>query len=209
MLYAIVDPQSAPGGNVVDLASRCLDGGARYLQLRAKLLPDVEVLRLASALVELSRGRAQFFLNDRPDLAALCGADGAHVGQDDLPALHARRALRPEQQLGLSTHTDEDVRAAVLAGVDLMGFGPVFPSGTKQGHADVTGPEGLARAVALARGTPVVAIGGITEENAAACGAAGAHAVAVIGALAQSADPAATARRIIEAFERGRAEGKA
>lgn len=200
MLYAIVDPDHAPGGNVIALATRCLAGGASYVQLRAKRLGDAELLRLAREVGGLCRGRARFFVNDRADLAALAGAHGVHVGQEDLLPARARRALLPGQWLGISTHNERQVEEALNAGAEILGFGPVFPSGTKVGHAAVTGVDGLRRAVVLAGPVPVVAIGGITEDNAGLCAAAGAHAVAVIGALAMAAEPEKKAQAIRAAF---------
>jgi len=207
MLYAIVDPEQTPGGDVVALAAQVLSGGASWLQLRAKNLPDDVLLSTAKALAGLARGRARFFINDRADIAALCGADGVHVGQTDLTVPDARSALHAGQHVGVSTHHAAQVARAVADGGDVLGFGPVFPSATKTGHAPVTGIEGLRAAVLAAGGTPVIAIGGIGAHNAAACAAAGAHAVAVIGALAQAADPRAAARAILAAFNSGRRVG--
>jgi thiamine-phosphate pyrophosphorylase len=115
--------------------------------------------------------------------------------------------MTDRQCLGVSTHSTDEVRGAVEQGVDMLGFGPVFPSSTKQGHAGVTGPDCLAQAVRAARGVPVVAIGGIDETNAGVCAQAGASGVAVIGALARAKDPCQMARRISLAFERGKPGG--
>ncbi|MBI5493866.1 MAG: thiamine phosphate synthase [Deltaproteobacteria bacterium] len=201
MLYALLDPEVAPRGDVLALADAVLRGGAAWVQLRAKRLPDGETLALARALRELTRGCAQLWMNDRADLAVLCQADGLHVGQEDLPVADARRVLRPGQRIGVSTHDLGQVREAVAAGADVVAYGPVFPSGTKSGHAQVTGVEVLREVAALAAGRPVVAIGGITVENAGACRRAGATHVAVIGALAHAADPEQAARALAQAAQ--------
>lgn len=205
MLYAIVDPEQSRGRDVVQLARLVLDGGASFLQLRAKKLDDAAHLTLARELRALTRGRAVFVVNDRADIAALCDADVVHVGQDDLSVEEARRSLKPHQKIGVSTHDEAQVKKAVLDGADMLGFGPVFQSGTKSGHAPVVGTEGLARAVMAAGRVPVIAIGGVTTENAEACARAGAASVAVIGALASAEDPAKAARDILTAFKRGKA----
>jgi thiamine-phosphate pyrophosphorylase len=185
------------------LARACLAGGATWVQLRAKGHDDRAVLELALKLAGVCRGRATFVVNDRADLAVLAGADGAHVGQEDLAPAAARRVLGPHRRLGLSTHNQEQVVSARELDVDHLGFGPVFPSGTKQGHAPVTGVQELARAVRAAQGRPVFAIGGIGAEEARACAAAGAAGVAVVGALARAEDAEATARAILSAFREG------
>ncbi len=199
VLYALLDPDVGAGRDVLGLASKVLDGGATWLQLRAKNLPDAQVLELGTALVALSAGRAGVWINDRADLAALCGAYGVHVGQEDLTVAQARKVLRPGQRVGVSTHDLSQVERAVADGADVVAFGPVFASPTKQGHAAVTGPEVLREVRARAGDRPVVAIGGITAQNAAQCLAHGATHVAVIGALAHASDPKAAARAVVEA----------
>jgi thiamine-phosphate pyrophosphorylase len=200
-LYALMDPEVAPRGDVLALAGQVLRGGATWLQLRAKTLGDGDTLALAHKLREMTRAAgAQLWMNDRADLAVLCGADGLHVGQQDLAVEQVRRILSRGQKVGLSTHTLAQVDDAVARGVDVVAFGPVFPSGTKQGHAPVTGTQVLPDVVTRAAGRPVVVIGGITVDNCVPCAQAGVAAVAVIGALAHAADPAQAAAGFVRAL---------
>ncbi len=137
-------------------------------------------------------------MNDRPDLALLAGADGVHVGQDELTVRDARRILGTRALVGVSTHSLEQARAAVLAGASYIGVGPTFPSGTKE-FGEFTGTE-LLQAVSRELGLPAFAIGGITEENLPRVLAAGFRRVAVQGAIANADDPAAAARRMLAAL---------
>jgi thiamine-phosphate pyrophosphorylase len=194
-LCAIVDVEAAAraGWRPLDLARAFLDGGARFLQLRAKSLSGAELLDTAAALVELAhRHGARVIVNDRADIARLTGADGVHVGQDDLPPAAVRSLAGEEAIVGLSTHTVEQLDRAVNEPVSYVAIGPVFGTSTK-----VTGHErvGLAMVREAARRTsaraiPLVAIGGITLESAPSVLAAGAASVAVIGDLLRAGDPA-------------------
>lgn len=205
MLYAILDPDVAKGRDLLDLARRVVDGGATWVQLRAKHLPDGELLRLAQSLVTACGDRAGVWVNDRADIAALSGAYGVHVGQDDLNVAQARRVLRPGQKVGLSTHDLAQVEDAVRQGADIIAFGPIFQTATKQGHAPVTGAAALSAVAARVGGRPLVAIGGINAGNAGACISHGATHVAVIGALAHAADATVAARELVAACAAGRA----
>jgi thiamine-phosphate pyrophosphorylase len=143
-------------------------------------------------------------INDRADIARLAGADGVHVGQDDLPATAVRELLGDAAELGLSTHTSEQLERAVLEPVSYVAIGPVFGTATKAtGYA----PIGLksvreAAARAGAKGLPVVAIGGITLENAVSVLQAGAASVAVISDLLTDGDPEARTRAFVERLSR-------
>jgi thiamine-phosphate pyrophosphorylase len=207
-LYAIVGGE-AP----LDLAARALAGGARVVQLRIKDAPAGDLLELARRLVALSAGRALVIVNDRADVAALAGADGVHVGAEDLPVAEARRVVGPHLLVGRSTRTLEDGLAALAAGADHVGFGPIYATGTKQIEE---APRGLAmlREVAGRLPAPLVAIGGITLHTIAAVAAEGAAAAAVIsdltrGAGPENVGPEARARALQEAFEVGAARAAA
>jgi thiamine-phosphate pyrophosphorylase len=143
-------------------------------------------------------------VNDRADLALLSGADGVHVGDEDLPVLEARRLLGPDRLVGRTCRTVEEARAALAEGADHVGYGPVFASRTK---ALAVPPRGIpALADACARiGAPVVAIGGIGPANVADVAQAGAACAAVIEAIFGTQDPHGATARLAEAFERGRA----
>jgi thiamine-phosphate pyrophosphorylase len=192
-LYAIVDPLGGPHTPRA-LAAAFLAGGARLLQLRLKDASARELLAEARAILPLVRAHGgRLVVNDRADVARLAGADGVHVGQDDLPVAAARRVVGPHALVGVSTHDVAQARAADAAGADYLGVGPVFATATK---ADALAPRGLAlvRAVRAVVRRPLVAIGGIDVDTAASVRAAGADAVAMIGALVRAPDPAAVVR---------------
>jgi thiamine-phosphate pyrophosphorylase len=185
---------------VLDLASACLDGGATFLQLRAKDAASGWLLETAEAVVTIgARLGAQLVVNDRAEVARLAGAAGAHVGQDDLSAEAVRRILGPQRIVGLSTHTIAQLDAAVHAPVDYVAIGPVFGSASKATGYDAVGIEMVEQAAARAhpRGLRVVAIGGITLDRAADVIRAGADSVAVISDLLSTGDPRARVREYL------------
>src|SRR5262245_16495213 len=189
-LYAIVDPLDT-GRTPVFLAKAFLAGGASCLQLRLKGATSRELLAAAESIRPLAAAAGALFLvNDRPDIARAAGADGVHLGQDDLPVAAARRLLGPDAVIGLSTHSLEEARAGAVAGADYLGVGPVYATTSKTNALAARGLD-LVRAVRAAVGCPIVAIGGITPETAAEVRAAGADAVAMIAALVRAADPEA------------------
>jgi len=191
--YAIVDPAHCGGRSPVEVAQQVLSGGAAVLQLRMKTGSDRERVALAWALRELTRtARVPFVVNDRADLALLVDADGLHLGQDDLSVADARRLLGA-RQLGVSTHDPEQARVAERAGADLIGFGPVFDTSTKERPDPTVGLATLAEVCRAAR-VPVVAIGGLTPERAREAYRAGATWVAAISAVTAADDVAASAR---------------
>ena len=185
-LHAILDVHvaSKAGWAPLDLGRSFLDGGARVLQLRAKDLPSGAFLELADALVTLADDyEAIVIVNDRVDVARLSGADGVHVGQDDLPPATAREQLGPEAVVGFSTHTVTQVEAALREPVSYIAVGPVFGTSTKETGYTAVGLD-LVSAAARANGLrPVVAIGGVTLANARSAIDAGASSVAVISDL--------------------------
>ena len=192
-LCVITDRRLAPGKDHVAIAEAALRGGADMLQLRDKGGDLRDLLRQARAIHALCRARGVLFIvNDRVDLALAAGADGAHVGQDDLPAEAARRLLGPGRILGVSTHTPDQVRAAEKAGANYVGFGPMFPTGTKDTGYAAQGLTAL-REARRATSLPILAIGGITLENVAGVIQAGATAPAVISAVVAAPDIAAAA----------------
>jgi thiamine-phosphate pyrophosphorylase len=198
-LYAIVG-----GGGAVEQARAAIAGGARVVQLRMKDAPAGAVLAAAREIVGLANGRALVVVNDRADLALLAGADGVHLGDEDLPPAEARRLVGPDLLVGRTTRTLEEARAALREGADHVGFGPIFPSGSKRLSVPPRG-TGMLREVAASLGAPVVAIGGITAANVGEVARAGAACAAVIGALFAAGDPRESAARLAAAFEAGRA----
>jgi len=195
-LYAIVDPLAT--GRAPDaLAAALLAGGSRLLQLRLKDVGTRELLAAATAIAPLARRHgARFLVNDRPDVARAAGADGVHLGQDDLPVAAARRVMGPGAIVGVSTHDLDEARAADAAGADYLGVGPIYATGSKVGALPPRGPA-LVRAVRAVVRPPLVAIGGITAATAAEVLAAGADSVAMIAALVDTPDPAAAVRDVL------------
>src|SRR5579875_570220 len=172
-LYAIVDPLDT-GRDPVALARALLAGGAELLQVRLKGASAARLLAVATEVVALGHAAGALVLvNDRPDVARAAGADGVHLGQDDLPVAAARRVLGPGALVGVSTHDVGQARAAAAAGADYLGVGPVFATTSKTAALPPRGLD-LVRAVRAAVACPLVAIGGITAATAAAVRAAGA-----------------------------------
>jgi thiamine-phosphate pyrophosphorylase len=184
-LYAIADAGvlAARGVALEDFARELRAAGVELVQYRDKVGSPQEVLRGAAVLREAMAGSGcRLILNDRADLAVLAGFDGVHVGQRDLEPEDARRVVGAERMVGVSTHTESQVRAAELSCADYVAIGPAFATGTKADAEQVVGLEGIRRARALTT-KPLVAIGGITRANARSVIEAGADSVAVISGL--------------------------
>jgi thiamine-phosphate pyrophosphorylase len=174
-------------------------GGAGVVQLREKGLTDRELLARARDVRRWTRKAGVLFIvNDRPDVARLAEADGVHLGQDDLPVKEARRVLGPDALIGVSTHSLEQLRQAVLDGASYVGVGPVFPSGTKD-FAEFPGLEFVKAALAETT-LPAFAIGGINEETVGLVAAAGARRVAVSAAVARAEEPGVAAAGLLAAL---------
>jgi thiamine-phosphate pyrophosphorylase len=198
-LYAIIDPEHCLGRDPSWVANEVLAGGCAALQLRVKALSDRECLALARALA--ARCRAQgvpFWVNDRIDLALLADASGVHLGQDDIP-LEAARSLLPGRSLGCSTHSLAQAEQAAREGADVIGFGPIFATRSKARPDPCVGLEGLSEVVRLLS-CPVIAIGGITLEHAAAIASTGATYAAAIGAVCGAERPAEAAQALHSAL---------
>ncbi len=184
-LYAIADAEFLARRNVDlrEFGAGLLHAGVSLVQLRDKRSPPQQVLEHAAVLREVLAGSGcRLILNDRADLAVLAGFGGVHVGQDDRSPADARRVVGTEAWVGLSTHTEDQLRAAENADADYVAVGPVFATNTKPDAESAVGLEGVRRARALT-GKPLVAIGGITRENARSVIDAGADSVAVISGL--------------------------
>jgi thiamine-phosphate pyrophosphorylase len=171
--------------------------GARIFQYRNKTASMRDAYREA---VPLRRAAAEagaiFIVNDRCDLALAVDADGVHLGQADLSLTDARGILGSERIIGVSTHRPEQVKEASEGGATYLGFGPIFPTGTKSDHEPVVGVEALHRIRPLTR-LPIFAIGGMTPENATAAVQAGADGIAVISAVLDAPDVAASVRELM------------
>jgi thiamine-phosphate pyrophosphorylase len=197
-LYAVLSADSF-SGNLEDWACQLADAGVELIQYRNKAATSRELLRVAQSLSALAHSRRfRFVVNDRADVALLAGAGGVHVGQDDLPVEAARRVCGPARWVGVSTHNLEQLRAAAASSADYVAVGPVFSTDSKSNPDPVVGLEFVRQARALTS-KPLVGIGGITAERAAAVYAAGADSVAVISDLSQAADLSARVRAYLHA----------
>jgi thiamine-phosphate pyrophosphorylase len=196
-LIVVTDPDCGAGRTVVDVVRAALRGGAPAIQMRMKDGSAREMTELARALLAETRtAGALLFINDRVDVAIAVGADGAHVGQDDLP-VHAARAITPPGfLLGVSAETAELARVAEADGADYVGVGPVYVTGSKADAGDAVGVERIAELAAAVR-IPVIGIGGITSANAPPVLHAGASGVAVISAVMRADDPEAATRTLL------------
>ncbi|MBI2412997.1 MAG: thiamine phosphate synthase [Deltaproteobacteria bacterium] len=187
--YPIVDTAYLKPCELALFASSLLKGGAKIIQLRAKGLGGRELLFAANEIKRLAASYgAVFIVNDRVDIALLSGADGVHLGQDDMAPLEARKALGPNAIIGLSTHNAGEAKDARSLGADYISFGPVFATSTKK---DAETPKGLIalKEARSATSLPIVAIGGITEENMGEVLGSGATAVAMISEVLLSKAP--------------------
>ena len=190
-LYPIVDAGllGLRGVGAEDFARALLEAGVTLLQYRDKTGEPQQVLQNAAMIREVFAGtEGGLIMNDRADLAVLAEWDGVHVGQGDLSPEDARRVVGAERWIGVSTHTDEQVRLAELSCADYVAVGPVFATGTKVDAEPIIGLEGVRRARELTA-KPLVAIGGITRANARSVMDAGADSVAVISALLVEGEP--------------------
>jgi thiamine-phosphate pyrophosphorylase len=194
-LEASVDPLT-----VVDAA---LAAGAPVIQVRAKLLTDRELLPLAQAVVDRCHAvGATCLIDDRVDVALAVGADGVHVGEDDLPVAVARRLLGPDAVVGATARDPEAGRARVAEGATYLGVGPTYATTTKVGLPDPLGPAAVG-VVAAAVDVPVVAISGITLDRVPEVMAAGVHGVAVVAAVSRADDPEQAVADLLAAVEAG------
>ena len=202
-LHLVTDSALCGERGVLAVAEAAVRGGVSVVQLREKTLPTRAYVERARALKALLvRFGVPLIINDRLDVALACGADGVHVGQEDLSPCDMRRWL-PQGLIGLSIERIEQLDAAERLPVDYYGASPVFTTATKADTAPALGLDGL-RALRARTTRPLVAIGGIGEHNAAAAMAAGADALAVVSALCTAPDPEDAARRLCAAMERAR-----
>jgi len=205
-LNAIVDPERAGGHQLGDLAAGCVRGGATLVQFRAKrsetraLIGEARVIKRA-----LARFAVPFVVNDRVDVAMAAGADGVHLGQDDMAVEDARRLLGSNAIIGLSIKSVEEAEAARLDLVDYVGSGGVYATSSKQQKNAPIGPAGLARIITAihrrAPDLPICGIAGINAGNVAEVIAAGADGVAVISALSLVPSPETAARQLREIID--------
>ncbi|MDR2820641.1 MAG: thiamine phosphate synthase [Desulfovibrio sp.] len=200
-IYAITDTRLSLGRSVAEVAAALLGAGVRILQYREKKLKAGQMLEECRVLRRLTReAGACFIVNDHVDIALLVGADGVHVGQEDLPVAEVRRLVGPEMLIGLSTHSPEQAQAAAVAGADYIGVGPIFPTQTKE---DVVAPVGFSYLDWAAKNSalPFVAIGGIKEHNIGEVARHGARCCALVSELVGAGDIAARVASVRRAMQ--------
>jgi thiamine-phosphate pyrophosphorylase len=200
-LIVITDRALAAPRTVEQVVRECLEAGAPAIQLRDKDASAAELLQQALVLRELTRRYgALLFVNDRLDVALVAGADGVHLGPDDVPVHAARQAVPAEFLIGCSTDQPELARAYESAGASYIGCGAVFGTSSKaEVAAEQIGPAGL-RAVVASVAIPVVGIGGITPANVAQVAVAGAAGCAVIGAVMKAGSPGQVTAALLRVF---------
>lgn len=195
-IYLVTDRSLCRGRPLQEVVLQSLRGGAAYVQLREKEISTREFVEEAVAIKKiLSPYGIPLIINDRVDVALACGAEGVHLGQEDMPYQTARRLMGKEAIIGLSVETWQDVEAAEMLDVDYIGVSPVFATPTKTDTKKPWGLEGLRRVKAFSR-HPLVAIGGINDATAESVVRAGAHCLAVVSAICASDDPQAAAMRL-------------
>ncbi len=202
-VYVIADRAAAGCPGVIDAARGAVAGGATCIQYRAKNTPIRTMLREGQKLREAAGEKSvPFIVNDRVDVAAALGADGVHLGSDDMPVRTARRLLGPDRIIGATARSAREGRRLIAAGADYLGVGPVFPSGTKPDAGPVLLPAGLKKIVQTIH-APVVGIGGIEPENAGAVMRAGADGVAVVSCIMAADNPgraAGSLKKVVEGY---------
>jgi thiamine-phosphate pyrophosphorylase len=197
-LYAIVDPETAGGRPLPELARLVAEGGATLIQLRDKKSNPPDMIALARAVKAALPSHVPLIVNDRVDVALAAEADGVHLGQEDGNVIEARRQLGPGPFIGLTVQTLDHAWAAPLTDIDYVGIGGVFATSSKNNPRAPIGITGLRHIVDVFRyrmgNFPMCAIAGITKANAASVIEAGVDGVSVISALSLASDPARAAR---------------
>ena len=198
-LYGILDTGYVAPADMGVMTQKLLHGGIRVLQLRAKKSSEAEIIAMAQQILPVVRAAGGIFLiNDHPHLVEVIGADGAHIGQDDMTVAQARQLAGEKALIGLSTHSLEQVERALSQQPDYIGFGPLFATPTKPDYK----PIGLAD-IAKAQGIvpfPIFCIGGITSKTVPQVVAAGVQRVVVVSDLLKAEDPSAKAQELLKFF---------
>lgn len=196
-LYVVLDPAVAGERSIVAVAAQAVAGGATMLQLRDKHSSDRDVLARAAAIARLCQAAdVSFLVNDRVDIAAASGADGVHLGHDDLPPAAARKLLGCDAIIGMSAGNRDELAAALPAHPDYLGVGPMYATRTKGDAGAPVGPAMICDLREAAPAVPLVGIGGITAGNAAAVLAAGADGIAVVSAVVAAPNVEAATRAL-------------
>ena len=200
-LYGVTDRAWLAGRTLPDMVREAIAGGATFIQLREKHAPAAEIAELARAIMPICReARVPFVIDDEVELAREVGADGVHVGQEDMAAARAREILGPRAIIGVSAQTVDEALAAQAAGADYLGVGALIPTPTKPDAADVTAAE-LERICAAVE-IPVVGIGGLHAATLDVLRGSGVAGAAVVSALFAASDPCAAAKELAEGLRR-------
>jgi len=199
-LYFVADPDHS-SGEFLTTISEALAGGVTCVQLRAKSWNDREVLEAGENIRRLTdEADALFIVNDRIDIALACGADGVHLGVDDLPIEAARTIGGPSFVIGYSPETDDEASIASKRGADYLGVGPVFGTLTKADAGEAIGLDVVRRRLSIS-GLPVIGIGGVNSSNARQVVETGASGVAIVSAISQDNDPRRAATELRAALD--------
>jgi thiamine-phosphate pyrophosphorylase len=197
-LYVITGREAAGDRPLAEVVQAAIAGGATIVQLREKSATTREIIQLGQVLHRITReSDIPLIVNDRVDIALALDAEGVHVGEEDMPAALARDLIGPDRILGVSAGTVEEARQAEEDGADYLGVGDIYGTPSKPGAGVPIGVQGL-REIARSVSIPVVGVGGITADNAAAVIEAGAAGVAVISAVVGAPDPEAAGRQLRE-----------
>lgn len=211
-VHVLVDDDPRWSIDPIAQAKAACRGGAQVIQLRCKYVTDQQSLEWARQIRILTRMHgSRFVMNDRFDLALAADADGVHLGQSDLDPATVAKSLDRPLAIGRSTHTKEQLRTSLKEPIDYVAFGPVFGTQSKQSEYSARGLEALLQAKKIVGDRPLVAIGGITVHNLQSVISAGAQAAAVISAVIDTPDPAASTRSLVDFFnstEQDRSEEK-
>lgn len=200
-LYLVTDRKLAPQRDLLDTLHRALDGGVKAIQLREKDLSTLDLYRLAEKVKRLSEPfHAGLYINDRIDVALAADATGVHLGNASLPVAEARRLLGSQYQIGVSTHSLPDAKAAQTAGADFIVFGPVYYTPSKASYGP---PQGLKELKKILENVslPVYAIGGIKADNAKKTMTLGCAGVALISEIMGAKDPKSSTERLIQLLQ--------
>jgi thiamine-phosphate pyrophosphorylase len=204
LLYLVTDAGLSQGRSHRQIVEAAIRGGVTLVQYREKSASTRQMVEEGSILCAFCHAyHIPFIVNDRVDVAMATGADGVHVGQDDLPASLARQLLGPDKIVGVSVENIEQVQKALADGADYVGASPVFSTPTKPDAPPPVGLSGL-RIISHASLVPVVAIGGLNSKNAAEVMQAGAAGVAVVSAIVSAEDPEKAARELRQIIDAAR-----
>lgn len=202
-LHVLTDTDLQSCFSHFELAELAIAGGADTIQFRQKSGETIQMIRVAEQIQALcKRAGACFIVNDRVDVAIASHADGVHLGQGDFPIPLARKLLGEAAIIGGSAGNEEEARKCFLEGADYIGFGPVFPTSSKMDAGPASGLE-LLRQVVEKIPLPIVAIGGINQDNAPLVRERGAHGIAVISAVCCDQDPEEATKRLVHLLEAG------